>query len=310
MLSRRSHDIPLVLLAFALLLPSAASADKRIEDEESLTSSATSLIERLNNQLAARGVNVRIAKAAFLAAPNAPEVGQTIFANDRTKQLDTQWVPGDPRRGGRKTITYAVDLADCNVFPGSAAIEGAIDRAMTTWANVSCAPIPIVKVPCSSADADVTDGLLGFGGIGTPGTADIIHGGWLPAAFFDAAIPGGGSSVLASTFTYFFVDGPTDSDVNGDKKLDTAFAEIFYNSAFPWAIDGAMPPVDVESVALHEAGHALSQDHFGKIFETDANGKRHFSPYAVMNALLTQPEHTLQGSDTSAHCGLWANWPR
>ena len=310
MFRRCATPIAFALLALATLLPPAARADKQIEDEASLAVTGTALLQRLNDQLAARGIGVRIAKASFLSAPNAPEVGQTIFANDRSKQLDTHWVPGDPRRGGRKTITYLVDIGDCSVFPGGSQIEAAIDRAMTTWSHVDCAPVPIVKVSCPSSDSDITDGLFGFGGLGTPLAADIVHGGYLPPAFFDAALPGGGSTILAGTFTYFFIDGPTDNDINGDHMLDTAFAETFYNSGFSWAIDGAMPPVDVESVALHEAGHALSQDHFGKIFETDANGKRHFSPYAVMNALLTQPEHALQGTDIAGHCSLWANWPR
>ena len=90
--------------------------------------------------------------------------------------------------------------------------------------------------------------------------------------------------ILGITFTEMFVDengNPT--DVNNDGKLDVAFREIFYNNAdpdangntVPWRID-AYP--DVESVALHEFGHGLSQAHFGKAFLTNSNDKVHFAP--------------------------------
>ena len=45
---------------------------------------------------------------------------------------------------------------------------------------------------------------------------------------------------------------------------------------------------DIETVALHEAGHGLSQGHFGKAFRTVKNGKLHFSPRAVMNAAILE----------------------
>jgi len=309
MVSSRSLSALLVLLA-AVGSYRMARADRKIEDE---APSGQTIIAQMNNQLAARGLNLRIAKASFLGAPSSPDVGQTIFADDRTKTLDTQWVPGDPRRGGRNTITYIVDQSDGAANPSltNAQTEAAIDRALATWAHTDCGgPIPIVKMADPGTDIDVTDGLLGFGTVGTPLIADIIDAGWMPPAFFDAVFPGGGTTLLASTFTYFFLDAPSGNDVNHDGKFDTAFAETYYNNGFAWAIDSAIPPVDVETVALHESGHGLSLDHYGKVFETDANGIRHFSPYAVMNALISQEQHTLTGTDISGLCTIWATWPR
>ena len=67
--------------------------------------------------------------------------------------------------------------------------------------------------------------------------------------------------------------------------------------------------VDVETVALHESGHGQSQAHFGKIFQTEANGLLHFAPFAVMNAAISRQEHSLTGTDLAGHCSLWGSWP-
>jgi hypothetical protein len=62
--------------------------------------------------------------------------------------------------------------------------------------------------------------------------------------------------------------------------------------------------------ALHESGHGLGQAYFGKIFITLANGKVHFSPFAVMNAVDPGfPTQVLQGSDIGGHCSIWGSWP-
>ena len=82
--------------------------------------------------------------------------------------------------------------------------------------------------------------------------------------FFNQVAPGGGDFILAVTFTIIFTDengNPVDTDNN--KKADVAWREIYYNDAFSWN-DGSA--YDVETIALHEAGHGLSQDHFGKAF--------------------------------------------
>ncbi|MEK7829947.1 MAG: hypothetical protein AAB401_02620, partial [Acidobacteriota bacterium] len=97
---------------------------------------------------------------------------------------------------------------------------------------------------------------------------------------------------------------PTDIDNNG--KLDTAFREILYNNAFTWRINSN---IDVETVALHEAGHGLSQAHFGTAFRTNSNGVLHFAPRAVMNAAYSGVQQHLAGTDNSGHCSIWAHWP-
>jgi hypothetical protein len=177
--------------------------------------------------------------------------------------------------------------------------NGAIGRAMSTWDNVTCSNIPIDAIGNPGTDIGIVEFLNGLGG--APFIfADLTHAGWLPAGIL-------APNVIAVTFTFIWTDeagNPTDIDSNG--KADTAFAEILYNDLFTWQINGN---TDVETVALHEAGHGLSQDHFGKAFVTSSNGKLHFAPLAVMNAGYTGIQHTINQADLAGHCSIWAQWP-
>jgi hypothetical protein len=85
-----------------------------------------------------------------------------------------------------------------------------------------------------------------------------------------------------------------------------AWREIYYNDAFLWR-DGAT--YDVETIALHEAGHGLSQAHFGKAFADAGKGKLHFAPRAVMNAAYSGVQTEIDGTDKGGHCSIWGNWP-
>jgi hypothetical protein len=276
------------------------------------------VLAAMNTMLAARGMKIRVDHVEWVTRGDADEAGQIVFANDRgNKQLEFQFVPGDPRRGNGNAITYLVDQSDGATSTGatlsSAATEAAIDRGMHTWeSTTTCSNFPIVKLTDTGADPDLTDGLVldDPARIGTP-FADITHAGWYPAAFFDALTPGGSQFILGATFTFTFIDGdgnPTDIDHDG--KGDAAFRETYYNDAFEWGIDtDNSAAIDVETVALHESGHGLSQAHFGKIFGTFANLRLHFAPLAVMNAAISIQQHSLTGSDMAGHCSLWASWP-
>jgi len=97
------------------------------------------------------------------------------------------------------------------------------------------------------------------------------------------------------------------TDIDGNGKGDTAFREIYYDPSFAWKDDG-VSNVDVETVALHEAGHGLSQGHFGKVFLKN-DGSVQASPRAVMNAFYLRPQRSLLGTDNGGHCSNWAAWP-
>jgi hypothetical protein len=305
-------------LAVTGCLPDEPTTTSEVTDSPMLSTTSSNartanpILQRMNARLAARGANYRVGMAEFLTDASSGQSGQTIFAFDRgNRKWIFHWVAGDPRRGGRSNVTYLVDQSDgADGALTNAETEPAIDRALDTWNNVQCSTIPIVKVTDTGADPDIFDALAGFGPLPGPGFpySDIVHAGFLPSGFFDALFPpDGGDFALAVTITAFFVDGNNNpTDIDNDHRIDTAFREIYYNNSFPFAINAN---IDVETVALHESGHGLSQLHFGQILITNANGKLHFSPRALMNASYAGVLQRLLGTDKGGHCNTWAHWP-
>jgi len=294
----------LIILVAGLVVQSVnftGSGQSAAKAQLSTTQQLWDMMNSINSGLEAIGEEIRVDYAEYLTADDSSEVGQTVFFNNRgNKQLNAHFVPGDPRRGGRTNITYIVDQTEGAIDGLSVAqTTAAIDRAMATWNNVQCSTIPITKLPNRPGDLGVVEFLSGLGG--SPFFfADITHAGWLPAGLLPP-------NVIAVTFTFIWVDGnglPTDIDNNG--KFDVAFREILYNDLFTWRINGN---IDVETVALHESGHGLSQDHFGKAFLTGSNGKIHFAPRAVMNAAYSGIQQDIKGTDNGGHCSIWASWP-
>lgn len=224
-------------------------------------------------------------------------------ASSRIHLQPYQWVPADPRRAADGTnLTYLVDLADGFGKSGltAATAEGAVDRAMATWAAASCLEkLQVIKRAGDGSDPDIFDSRFGYGGFGDYRAADVVHAGWLPPDFFDQVTgPGGGESVVALSVTFIYVgrDGePTDLDGNG--YLDTAHSEIYYNQGFSWAAGAPDGVLDVESVALHELGHSLGIGHLGP------------PPEAVMNPTYVGTRTDLQPFDHAALCSVWGAWP-
>ena len=344
-MNRLSYGLPLV--ASALILPSCADGPLPPSSPAALpttvpTASTSAgvqvdglraVVTAANNRLSAMGVGVRIGQAEWITRPESHRIGQSVFFTSHgNKQLPFDFVPGDPRRSGRSNILYLVDQSDGAAVGGlsSTQTEAAIDRAAASWNAVGCATIPIEKAADTGVDPDVVDFFAGVGDLGAINlgpvvTVDIVHGGFLGAEFFDGLTPGciagsnekpcGSVFILGITFTDGFVDAAGNfTDLNRDGKIDVAFREIYYNNAdpdangvtIPWRIN-AFP--DVESVALHELGHGLSQSHFGMAFVTDGNDKIHFSPLAVMNAGGVEVRQELLGTDVAGHCGIWGDWP-
>lgn len=268
-------------------------------------------MQAMNEQLEDMGKAVRIAAVDYITATD--EIGQTVYFDDRTKQDGAHFVPSDPRRGGWDDITWLSANVDGAAYGVSLLdTQNAIVNAMYTWDSVECSTIPLTKLPDYGINLGFVKYLAGYGGI-NGWYADITHAGWLPGSFFDhpwVGGPGASSNIVGVTFTFVWIDTttgqPTDIDSNG--REDVAFREIYYNNNFPWGI-GTDWPVDVESIVLHETGHGLSQDHFGALFLTDANGKFHFAPRAVMNAGYTGVQQELTGTDIGGHCSIWGGRP-
>ena len=180
---------------------------------------------------------------------------------------------------------------------------------METWNSVSCTDLEITKREDSGVDATIVDALVQMGAYGDPFVADIVTAGLVPGEFFDRLAPGGSNFILGVTFTLVFVDpSRRPTDANGDGWYDTAVKEIYYNDAFTWSLTGT-DGIDLESVALHENGHALGLGHFGNLFVTEANGRSHAAPHSVMNAAYTGVMRQPRGTDRAAFCGTYATWP-
>jgi hypothetical protein len=262
------------------------------------------LMASINESL--EGTGIQLDKIESYSADGA---GNTVYFNDRgNKQLDDDFVPGDPRRGGFADIAYARDGTEGATASGlrQDQTDGAILSAMNTWDNVSCSKgLALTNLGASAFDLGYVQALITDGAEGSFVFTDVMHSGF--NSVIDA-VYGAGSDVLGVTFTFIWLDdneAPTDIDNNG--KVDVAFRDIYYNDAFSWAIGDH---IDVETVVLHEAGHGLSQGHFGELIQTESNDKFHFAPRAVMNAGYTGIQTSIGKTDKAGHCSNWAQWPK
>lgn len=262
---------------------------------------------RANARRSITPVPYAVLKAEYFTTGESGQIGRTIFFRDvGNKQLEDDFVPG-LSLDGTNDISYYIDEKRPSEDLGVAATSAAIQRAMDTWNRVTCSQPGIFQIP---SDRKITTGFVAAE-LGLKGSydyvADLVHAGWLPGSFFDLLGEGGSTYILGVTFTIIFLDdngNPSDVDNNG--KADVAFREIYFNDAFSWA-DGAH--YDVETVALHESGHGLSQAHFGTAFADSGSGTIHFSPRAVMNAAYSGIQTDITQSDNGGHCSIWSNWP-
>jgi hypothetical protein len=298
--------------------------------------SVSAVMDSMNAQLALAGANVRVMRADVIYKSDgfSVSVGTTIFANDRYRGIGAAWVKGDPRRGGREGVTYAIGSSTGGSalvrnmptgfrFATSAELLARFTEAMDAWRGIGCSSAPITQVAVpAGTDPDLLDQF--FRGQPTSANyaqpADIVQGLWHPRSFF-RAIAGGaaGDGILGVTFPFAFVDPATGAltDIDGNGKADLSLAELYYNQLYLWGTSGALDEVDFYSIITHETGHALGLAHFGKVFVTkkdalDDNGAIYldevkYAPLAMMNALYLTGRSELTGSDNSTFCQLWAS---
>lgn len=266
-------------------------------------------MDAANLSLTAAGADYRVAMAEYVVNSGSDEAGQTLIQKDvGNKQLSADFVPRDARRswsgpaGDSDDISYAIDRTSDAVPTGgvlsAAAADAAIVAAMNSWDAETCSDLSLVRNPDFGIDVGIVAFQASGGAIGSPFVfADVQH-----AGFRDLNFAGG---VLGVTFTFIFVNGGVPTDIDNNGKADVAFREIYYDPSWVWRTGSG---IDVESIALHEAGHGLSQAHFGNIVIRN-NGQFDANPRAVMNAFYSGPFATLTGNDRGGHCSNWARWP-
>ena len=287
------------------------SSMAKVKDLNPIDLKGVSSFKGINIMLKDKRTNIRLAYAETVTKSDGSNhaSGQTIFANDRTKQLTAQWVPNDSRRNADgNNLTYIgwdifapANFGFPNQFDGTPAIDASFD----TWDTIkNKAKLDIIKRPNTLSNPSL---ILG----GDPLLADISQIGFLPGIFFENFVGTGSSTnVLGVTFTFIFVDSEGNpTDINGDGFNDTAVKEVWYNDEFVWTDSGnTSTEIDLETVALHENGHALGFGHFGKISVTN-NNKLHVSPRSVMNAIILGTQRTLLGTDKASYKSIYGNWP-
>lgn len=268
------------------------------------------VMDAANTSLESAGADYRVAIAEYVSSADDGEAGGTVLSKVvGNKQLTSDFVPFDTRRswsagapGATDNITYAIDRTVDAVPPFGGLIaaqtDNAIVRAMGTWESRNCSVLDITRNDDFGLDIGVVAFQNRLGG--SPFIfADVQHAGWR-----DINFAGG---ILGVTFTFVWFSGGVPTDIDNNGKTDVAFREIYYDPSFNWA-DNGVANIDVESVALHEAGHGLSQGHFGKVWLKN-DGSLKASPRAVMNALYAGPFRDLAGSDNGGHCSNWGSWP-
>ena len=237
-------------------------------------------------------------------------MGNTVyFMNVGNKQLGSDFSPLISI-DGTTDISFHIDKTRASSDLNVEETTSSIMSAMNTWVNVNCSDLGLYRVPSNDQfSTGRVAQILGYGGE-VPFVAEINHAGWLPGEFFEMALGEGASNrVLGVTYTFIFTDENGPLDTNTDGLADTALREIYYNDNLTWNVDGNSIDIDVESVALHEAGHGLSQAHFGKLFQINRTLRFQFAPRAVMNAGYTGVQTEIGKTDNAGHCGNWDTWP-
>jgi len=270
--SRRIALAALIVLMAAVALPAGAATD------------AFTVMLSVNEGLRAQGMDYMLQQIDYLGR----EGGR---ASERYFQKEFRWVAGDPRRGSTGPgLDFLFDLSwqsEAGSGVPADALGLTLSRALGTWGREKCMRhVALTEVPYAGGDVTVFDAMVGAGGFGDPFAADTVVAGF-PRGL--EAVFGPDTLAFAVTFVFVGADGqPT--DIDGDKHLDTALSEVYLNPAFDWTLAADGSGYDLETVLLHEVGHALGLGHFGP------------PPEAVMGPAYRGVVRRLEAIDRAAIC--------
>jgi hypothetical protein len=272
--------------AVALLAVSPTLALDEVTFDADAIAAIVASVDDLNARFEATGSEVRLDYPWFFVV--GP--GTDPFARLRT---GSRWTIPSP--------TYIIDESDLTTDVPAAEADAALESAYTTWNGIRNSALETQRIPDGGGNYDVLDGLYDTTGncvflydLTSPNLdfatgliypeADIVVGGWVNPSYFSQCL--GSASIIGVTWSF------SDADSNGDNYRDRLYVEQFYNPAFDWVTSGSAyldydSGVDIETIALHENGHAHGLGHFGgpvknQPFKLQPNGKV-FNPEAVMN---------------------------
>jgi hypothetical protein len=253
------------------------------------TERAAQIAQRVNQRLAAKGSRLRLTGVSFFTVgKGVPPFRSHVFA-----------------RWPKRDLTYLIDVSDYPPGANTAAVTTALVNGYETWDAIPRVNLDLTRVPDTEANPDVLDAIVtddagncvdivdtsspalisvDANGFNLAPFADIVHGGWLSSAYFEKCL--GSADIIAVTFTF------TGGDANHDQFADIAYNEQYGNNEWQYVTTGSQfldffGPFDIQSIFVHEDGHALGLDHTGgpnpnQPFKLHPNG-RVFSPEAVMN---------------------------
>lgn len=260
--------------------PAASFASKQLATTVGPAERAALLADKVNATLAAKGISMRLGRATFFT------VGQGV-PEFRRLRIGSRWQT--------RALTYILDDAHYTTDVAPAAVDAALVAAQATWGTVPKPGISTTRVQKPAAgnieflDQIVLDGngdCVDIEDAGFDGPyADIVTYGWIDPAYFSKCL--GSDQIIGVTWTFF-----DPSDANHDNFDDLVYVEQYFNPAFTYTTTDAVyldfnAPLDIQTILVHEDGHALGLDHTGgpnpnQPFKLHPNG-RVFSPEAVMN---------------------------
>ncbi|MHC4982641.1 MAG: matrixin family metalloprotease [Planctomycetota bacterium] len=203
------------------------------------------------------------------------------------------------------SVTYVLDRSDYTHDLGltEPQISSALRSTFSTWASVESSSLTFTEKADNGGNYDLTDGSPGNWYGGYPGDsldqganylyANVTFGGWLPNEYFDyledGRINGKPSNILGVTWLGR-VRGPL-------SRKPRWIADVFLNDGWTWSLNGDDPAtgafeIDIETVVLHELGHAIGLDHEDRV-------------PAVMNSFYTGVKQLLFADDEAGVRSLY-----